>query len=152
MRIWHCYCIDFVGNGSLQKIEWGQGMLDHIFGNAALALKLSEARSEILSENITNASTPNYKARDIDFKSLLKAENQSNQASQWTGSSIKTDMSDRMEVLYRQPFQISLNGNTVDAEMERKSFMENAIHYQVGLSFIENKTKELIEAIKGDIL
>lgn len=126
-------------------------MLGNIFGSSELAIKLSEARSEILSENITNASTPNYKARDIDFKKMLKEQNQMTDFSGHLNTNNQKEM-DHMDVLYRVPFQTSLDGNTVDAEMERKSFMENAIHYQVGLSFIENKTKELIEAIKGDIL
>ena len=37
------------------------------------ALKLRSFRHEVLSSNLVNADTPNYKARDIDFPSVLEA-------------------------------------------------------------------------------
>ena len=50
--------------------------LDNIFGIHATALKLREQRMAVLGSNIANASTPGYKARDIEFSAALKlAEN-----------------------------------------------------------------------------
>ena len=91
--------------------------LDNIFGIHAAALKLREQRMAVLGSNIANASTPRYKARDIDFSSALTlAEN---------GQS--TDAAMR----YRVPIQASLDGNTVELATEQTSFAENAIAYGV---------------------
>jgi len=47
--------------------------LDSYLGVHAQALKLEAKRTELLAANLANADTPNYKARDIDFKSALAA-------------------------------------------------------------------------------
>jgi flagellar basal-body rod protein FlgB len=44
---------------------------------------------------------------------------------------------------------MSLDGNTVDGEIERKNFIENALRYQVNLTFIQNKSDELTKAMGG---
>lgn len=40
---------------------------------SAEALKLRARRQEVLTSNISNVDTPNYKAVDFDFQSALKA-------------------------------------------------------------------------------
>ena len=45
--------------------------LDSYLGVHATALKLRSQRTEVLAANLANADTPNYRARDIDFKSAL---------------------------------------------------------------------------------
>lgn len=43
-------------------------MLDNIFGVHENAVQLRQRRIALLGENIANADTPNYKAKDLDFK------------------------------------------------------------------------------------
>ncbi len=50
--------------------------MDKIFGLSEQALKLSEDRSVMLSNNLVNSSTPHYKAKDIDFHQALQEANQ----------------------------------------------------------------------------
>ncbi len=126
-------------------------MSDEIFGVSAKALELCEGRSVLLSNNIVNTSTPHFKARDIDFNKVLKdVGNES--ALQTTHANHISAAGDTGAgpTLYRVPMQKSLDGNTVDEEMERKNFIDNALHYQVNLTFIKNKTEELMKAIKGE--
>jgi flagellar basal-body rod protein FlgB len=121
-----------------------------IFGLSEQALQLSENRSVLLTNNLVNSSTPHYKAKDIDFNkamqdanqdySLLKTNPNHLQASNTIGG---------QRVLYRVPNQMSLDGNTVDGEIERKNFIENALRYQVNLTFIQNKSDELTKAMSG---
>ena len=47
--------------------------LDSYLGVHAQALTLEAQRTELLAANLANADTPNYKARDIDFKAALAA-------------------------------------------------------------------------------
>ncbi|MDR3476562.1 MAG: flagellar basal body rod protein FlgB [Gammaproteobacteria bacterium] len=127
-------------------------MSNDIFGLAGSALKLSEDRAVLLTSNLVNASTPHFKAKDIDFNKALK------EAGNGGGTLLKTNaahITPSSEVggttaLYRVPNQTSLDGNTVDDEIERKNFIENALHYQVNLTFVQNKASELMKAIKGE--
>lgn len=123
-----------------------------LFGISEKALQLSEDRASLLSDNIVNSTTPNYKAKDIDFHKLLRESSQA-------GESLDTDNAGQISspndiggapIMYRVPTQKSLDGNTVDEEAERKNFIENALHYQVNLTFIQNKSDELMNAIKGE--
>lgn len=129
-------------------------MTDSIFGLSGKALQLSEDRSVLLTDNIVNSSTPNYKARDLDFYKLMQQSGNQNTIA------LKTDSQGQIQgpnnntnnepTKYRVPFQASQDGNTVDEELERKNFMENALHYQVNLTFVQNTSTELMKAIKGE--
>jgi flagellar basal-body rod protein FlgB len=125
-------------------------MIDNIYGLSEKALNLCETRAELLTNNIANSATPHYKAKDIDFHKILQGSNQ--------GLGINLTHSQHLTIngqtgsepiLFRTPNQASLDGNTVDDDLERKNFIENALNYQVNLTFIKNKTEELTKAIKG---
>lgn len=119
-------------------------MSDSIFGISEPALQLCEDRAVMLTNNIVNSTTPHYKARDIDFQKLLKNAND-NTAMGGQDNSINSQ-----PAMYRVPMQKSMDGNTVDEEIERKNFLENALRYQVNLTFIQNKSDQLMKAIKGE--
>lgn len=116
------------------------------------ALKLRALRNQVLSSNIANADTPNYKARDIDFKAALSA-------AKGDGATLRTT-SDRhlrsfstnplgAEMMYRLPMQSSLDGNTVEADVEQAQFAENALQYRATLQFLDGQIKTLKFALKG---
>ena len=46
--------------------------IDKAFSVHEKALGLRNQRLEVLSRNIANADTPNFKAQDLDFKQLFK--------------------------------------------------------------------------------
>jgi flagellar basal-body rod protein FlgB len=119
--------------------------MDSIFGLSSKALEISEERSVLLASNIANASTPNYKAKDIDFQKILKDESENPATSTSLASSTGSH-----DLVYRVPMQKSLDNNTVDEELERKNFLQNSIHFQVNLTFVKNKTDQLLKAIKGE--
>lgn len=125
-------------------------MSDSIFGLSERALQLCEDRAVILTGNIVNSSTPNYKARDIDFYKLVKQTGPEQAVDQTNSNHLASSNNLSEPLVYRVPMQKSLDGNTVDEEIERKNFVENAMHYQVNLTFIQNKTDQLMKAIKGE--
>ena len=51
--------------------------------------------------------------------------------------------------LYRNVVQASLDGNTVDMDVERAHFAENAIRYEANLTFINVQLKNLLAALQG---
>jgi len=118
------------------------------------ALVLREKRGEILAANLANADTPDYKARDLDFKAVLsQAQTQSSH-----GESLQRTDQGHMagqqtvlgaDLLYRNPFQASLDGNTVEAQIEQTKYAENAVQYEASLTFLKNQFTDLMTAIKG---
>lgn len=128
--------------------------LDNALGIHEAALRLRAQRAELLASNLANADTPNYKARDIDFKSVLAAAQsaQSGGGLQTTHARhlSETGTAASPEVLYRIPVQPSIDGNTVDAQREKSEYMQNAIQYQASLHFIDGQLKILRTAIRGD--
>lgn len=126
---------------------------DSALGIHQKALALRSQRTEMLASNIANADTPGYKARDIDFKSALaNVQTQSANSLTRTNSKhiqINTNQSNA-EILYRVPNQSSLDGNTVDEQLEKGAFAENALRYQASITFLDGKFKGLMAAIKGE--
>lgn len=118
------------------------------------ALSLRAARQELLASNIANADTPNYKARDIDFASALQA------ALAGTSGAVQVAKTSPMHldgnsgasvmgapVMYRKPVQPSADGNTVDMDIERAQFVDNALRYEASVNFVGMKS--LLLAIQG---
>ena len=120
--------------------------MDSIFGIHATALALRAERSGVLAANLANADTPGFKARDFDFASALgRAERSSGRPAD--GEQPRQVMNTQLG--YRLPFQDSLDGNTVEAEMEMARFAENSIAYQASLLFLNSKIRGLRLAITG---
>ena len=129
--------------------------LDGIFGVHEQALYLRSQRTELLATNLANADTPNYKAKDMDFESALRAAqgDPGGGALRTTNARhIATDGngSGNTPVLYRVPTQPSLDGNTVETQVEQAQFARNALHYQATLMFMDRRIKEFISAVKGE--
>lgn len=126
---------------------------DSALGNHDKTLLVRSRRAELLASNIANADTPGYKARDIDFKSALaNVQAMGNEGLRLTHRNHipLTSQISGMDVMYRVPNQSSLDGNTVDSQMEKSAFAENALRYQASLTFLDKKFKGLIAALKGE--
>ena len=54
------------------------------------------------------------------------------------------------EVMFREPLNPSLDGNTVEMAVEQMEFSENVVRYQTTLQFLTNKISGLMSAIKGE--
>lgn len=126
--------------------------LDSYLGIHAKALVARDQRASQLANNLANVNTPNYKAMDVDFNELLAA-NMAGSAQQTTVTSpnhisTNTDFSGNLK--YRVASQVSFDGNTVDKDVETAEFARNALNYQASLSFLDNKIKSMMVALKGE--
>ncbi len=113
-------------------------------------LQLHAARAEILANNLANTDTPHFKARDIDFQKILASESKRSLAMEVTSEhhqrgSIKTDT----DLLYRNPHQPAIDGNTVDSQIEQTLYTENSLRYNATFQFLNGSFKGLKGAIKG---
>lgn len=139
-------------------------MLDKL--NAALsfhqnALRIRAQRQELIAANIANADTPNYKARDVDFRAALGKALAGNAAENVTAATtspqhiaaepMNTSASGMLsgDTLYRQMVQGSVDGNTVDMDVERNQFADNAVRYEASLTMLNGQIKKLLTAIQG---
>ena len=116
------------------------------------ALRFRAHRNEVLASNIANADTPNYKARDLDFGAALKtAQKQTldlTKTSEMHSEAWGTTRSGG-KLVYRVPVQPTLDGNTVEADVEQAKFAENAVQYRASLRFLDGSIRTLKFAIKG---
>ena len=126
--------------------------LDDTFGIHEQSLKLHARRAEVLAANIANADTPGYKARDFDFRSILKQEmtQPTRMAATQKGHfQMDAGVVSASEMAYRVPSQPSLDGNTVDSQLEHTAYAENALEYQASLRFLGGTIQTLKKAITG---
>jgi len=145
----------FSGNdpGSRQKREAvSMGInFDQALKLHSQALALRSRRTEVVAANLANADTPNYKARDLDFKAAMASAMGAEQPLKVTHAAHLQARGDQSgELLYRTPTQMSLDGNSVDAEQEKAVFADNALRYQASLRFLGSRVQGLLTAIKGE--
>ncbi len=115
------------------------------------ALEFRARRSEVLANNLVISDTPNYKARDISFSDVLANQDVPRMKLRTTRNG---HMDGRVESLstdlkYRTPLQPSLDGNTVDPEIEETNYMRNALEFQTSFTFLSGKFRSLSSAIRG---
>ena len=131
--------------------------LDTYLGVQQDALKVQSKRMEVLAKNLANVDTPNYKAQDIDFKTALAQAGSpgaalplaTTTANQIGNSATTGDIDTSAALKYRVPLAPSLDGNTVDAQMEQAAFADNTVRYQATLTFLTGSLKDLMTAITG---
>ncbi len=125
---------------------------DNLFGMHTQALALWQRRSEVLAGNLANADTPGYLARDVDFRKALTAATGEQGTLPMTTTApgqINPAAQSVEQLAYRNPTQPSMDGNTVDEQVEQASFAANGVHYQASLAFITAQIRMLRTAITG---
>jgi flagellar basal-body rod protein FlgB len=164
-----------------------QSVLDNYLGIHAQALALEAQRTNVLAANLANVDTPNYKARDMDFKAALAAASGQTDGSTLTlttsnpadltsagtlagagagaGAAASTDgaaaaissaadaapgsAANPTYLKYRVPLAPSLDGNTVDEQLEQSAFAQNSVRYQASLALLNTKLRDLVTAISS---
>jgi flagellar basal-body rod protein FlgB len=127
--------------------------IENLFGIHEQALTLRASRAEILAGNLANADTPGFKARDVDFAALLQGMPGGPLGLSATHSGHLGGGAGAVEGLalaYRVPLQPSVDGNTVDTQVEQSAFAENAIAYQASLTFLTARIQGLRLALRGE--
>ena len=134
------------------------GKIDNYLRFNEAALSLRSQRQELLASNIANADTPHFKARDIDFVSamqgaLSKGSGNSGLAAtnnaHMQGAADGKTLPDGTPLLYRGVVQGAVDGNTVDMDVERNQFADNAVRYEAGITMINQQIRGLLAAIQN---
>lgn len=136
--------------------------LDAAFSFHQNALRVRGQRQELIAANIANADTPNYKARDMDFAAAMKsasagigsqpfasAQNMTKTSEQHLTGVLNNNSALSSNALYRPIVQGSVDGNTVDMDVERNQFADNAIRYEASLTMINGQLKKMLAALQS---
>ncbi|MDX2464274.1 MAG: flagellar basal body rod protein FlgB [Porticoccus sp.] len=126
------------------------GLIDKAFGMSPQALSILSKRTELISANLANADTPGYKAKDIDFRDALAIAQGKSGGLMATNKMHMGANTFENSVRYRIPTQPSLDGNTVETDLEHSAFMENSIRYQASLNFLDGRIKSITLALRGE--
>ena len=134
-------------------------MIDRLDSNLRFfqtAMNLRAYRQELLASNIANADTPHFKARDVEFSSALsnalngKADGplgmRQTSARHLQGEGVTPYGA---EMKYRTEYQGSVDGNTVNMDIERAAFAENAMHFEALLTFVRGRFDGLRTAMQS---
>ncbi|SDR14140.1 flagellar basal-body rod protein FlgB [Pseudoxanthomonas sp. CF385] len=123
--------------------------ISNYLGVHAAALPLREQRMQLIASNLSNADTPNFKAKDLNFQAALEQAAAKASPLQTTHEQHLTLLDASARVFERTGVQPSLDGNTVDADTERAAYGRAALEYRASLSFIESKVRTMLTAITG---
>lgn len=132
------------------------GQFDNNMQFHEVALRLREQRQQVLASNIANADTPNYKARDFDFAQAMKQAlapassgaaglSATNTAHFAAGGNAVIG---GVPLQYRAIRQGSVDGNTVDMDVERNQFTDNALRYEASLTIMTGQIKDMLAALQ----
>jgi flagellar basal-body rod protein FlgB len=123
--------------------------IDQALGTQSAALAMRVKRQQLIAANIANADTPGYKAVDIDFRRAMKSAVEQTQVATNAAAPASKSAFAGISTQYRVPAQTAADANTVDMDVERARFAENAVRYEAALKFLNGQIKTLLSAIQG---
>lgn len=130
------------------------------------ALVLRAERQRVIASNIANADTPGYAGRDVNFQAAMEAAVGTSRISPSPSASAAVQsegMTNRRHIPlqastaslgstsldYTVQTQPAMDGNSVDLDRERASFVDNSVRYEATLRFINGQAKGILSAIQG---
>jgi flagellar basal-body rod protein FlgB len=126
-------------------------LVNNAFGIHERAISVRNRRVELISQNIANADTPNYKARDLDFKKMIAGVE---------GVKVTSTNARHYEVAhlenspdglkFRVPFNSATDGNTVEMSVEQAQYSKATADYQATLMFLESRISGIRKALRGE--
>ena len=125
-------------------------LLENRFGIHERALAVRNQRLELIAGNIANADTPQFKARDLDFKKILASENPTPMAATHAKHYQTGELENPGGLVYRVPYNSSVDGNTVEISVEQANYGEAAADYQTTLQFLEGRISGIRKALRAE--
>jgi len=125
-------------------------IFDSALSTHAKSLSTRSQRVEVLAQNIANADTPNFKARDIDFKKVFTSATQDPMHTTH-GKHMELPIDENSDgMMYRIPFNVAFDGNTVELNVEQAQYGKAAAEYQATVNFLQDEISGLRKALRGE--
>lgn len=114
------------------------------------AADASWIRNEVISNNIANVDTPNYKRQDVEFESYLLAQLEGANSSSLKKTVAGVDLDSLTSTIYTDSTALSyrLDGNNVDIDTENVELASNQLKYQALISSISNEFSMIKSAMQ----
>ena len=125
-------------------------ILKNALGLHEHALPLRNRRMQVIAENIANADTPRFKAKDLDFSKALDAARTSPMQATQATHFRHGELPGADGLMFRTPFNAAADGNTVEVSVEQARYGKAAGDYQATLAFLENRVSGIRRALKGE--
>lgn len=124
---------------------------DDTFSLFSKALNIREEKISLISSNLANQDTPEYKARDISFKDAMDAsiENEKQFGKESSVEFSPESGETTYAIKFRKSISPAVDGNTVDTHYEKIAFLDNVVRYNSTLAFIKARKSTLMQVIKG---
>jgi flagellar basal-body rod protein FlgB len=126
-------------------------LFSHTIRMLEQGLDYASLREKVIANNIANVDTPNYKARDVQFRTELDRAIRSFEAKRTNPKHLPflhtTDQ--KFFVTTRGNLVYNHNGNNVDIDQEMSNLAENQIYYNALVEQLNGKLTELKTVIKG---
>ncbi|MDP4169548.1 MAG: flagellar basal body rod protein FlgB [Bacillota bacterium] len=116
------------------------------------ALDYSSLKQKVISQNIANVDTPNYKAKDVSFKDVFQNELDMTFKTNRTDSrhlDFSTGTSQSPAIVTEQNVQYNNNGNSVDMDKEMADLATNQIYYNAMIERVNGQFSTLQSVIRG---
>lgn len=116
------------------------------------ALSYSTTKQKVIAQNIANADTPNYKAKDVRFEAALqKSVKSAIEAKRTDPRHLHFSNSPSVSgtVLTTRPLSYLHNGNSVDVDKEMADLATNQIYYYSIADLLGGKFQTLHSVIRG---
>ena len=125
-------------------------IFNQTIGTMTDALNFSSKRNELISNNIANVDTPNFKAKDTSFKTSLERAMDHLEAKRTDPKHLPfSSDTQKFPVHAKQGTMYNHNGNNVDVDKEMANLAKNQIYYQGITDQLNNKFNMMKTAIKG---
>jgi flagellar basal-body rod protein FlgB len=120
------------------------------------AMGLRSKRHNVLSANVANMDTPNYKAFEVHVEEALQAQNKNSRRLQMDRTHarhlpLRPDSGRNLISASKRTAHLSLraDGNTVDIDETMGKMAENTIKFKTAAQLISRKFRGLKNAIQG---
>ncbi len=127
-------------------------LFDSTFGTLERALDLRFKRHAVLSTNVANAETPNYRARELDFSSeLIRAVSGPGTSALEKTNPLHMDIegSEQAHMIYDNQGAVGADGNNVDIDLAMGKIGENSGGFETTATYLQLKLKALRAAARG---
>ncbi|KPH77020.1 MULTISPECIES: flagellar basal body rod protein FlgB [Bacillaceae] len=116
------------------------------------SLDYASTKNRVISNNIANVDTPNYKAKDVVFKNILDDAIQSNLEAKKTNDkhlSFHSESNSTYRVITKNNTIYNHNGNNVDIDKQMSDLAKNQIYYNSLVDRMNGKFNSIRTVVRG---
>jgi len=122
-------------------------LFNQTFQNLEQSLHYASKKNSVISNNLANVDTPNYKAQKVTFKSMLEGELQLHVTED---KHIRSNGIDTpYKVMNQNHTSYNHSGNNVDVDKEMAELAKNQIYYRGAVDRLNGKFGLLNTVIRG---